>query len=159
MLREYGARAVEGFRPVGPLKVDFLGSDPAKDEETSTEDDLNKEYCSNDIADEKPTEIPANKQVRLLSIISELVRNYPMHKDAVIFFEEDGMIGLAPVGIKAGDFVCRTEKGVGMLREVEDGVWLIAKAMELSPLGEIDRSRKEAGFEDGGEELERITRG
>ena len=61
---------------------------------------------------------------------------------------------------KAGDFVCRMENGgVGILKEAGKDVWLIARAMELLPLGEIDRSRKEVRFENGGEELEKTARG
>lgn len=160
VLREYGDRAVGAVCPVGPFEIDFIGGETAGLDEDAEEEEegLRKDgYRTKDIADEKPTAIQATMQIRLLSVVSEIVRNYPTHKDAVIFFEEDGMVGLAPVGIKAGDFVCRMDHCVGILREVVEDVWLIAKAMELSPLGEIDRSRRQVGFEVEGADSEKLT--
>jgi hypothetical protein len=113
-----------------------------------------------EIVDEKQAVSAAHNQIRLLSIITELVRNCRVHNDAVIFFEEGGIVGLAPVGTRVGDIVCRIEElnTVGILREHGEDLWMIAKAMQLSSLAEVNRSSTEIVFDADVEHMRILTR-
>jgi hypothetical protein len=162
ILKQHGARAVELVCPIFPSRVEFLGSKNEKELEVSAAVDFGTEeyHKSRDIADEKLTEILARKQIRILSVISELVRNHPTHKDAVIFLEENGMVGLAPIGTRIGDYICRVDESdaVAIVREHQDNLWMIARAMQLSPLARIDRSCPHVGFDMDIQNLKLLTR-
>jgi hypothetical protein len=69
-------------------------------------------------------------------------------------------VGLAPVETRVGDIVCRVEElgAVGILREHGEDLWMIAKAMELSPLTEINRSCTEVVFDVDVEHLRVLAR-
>jgi hypothetical protein len=69
-------------------------------------------------------------------------------------------VGLAPVGTRVGDIVCRIDEldTVGVLREHGDDLWMIAKAMQLSPLVDINRSCTEAVFDVDIEHMRVLTR-
>jgi hypothetical protein len=107
-----------------------------------------------------PDSATPGNQIRLLSVVAELVRNCTTHRNAVIFFEDGGMVGLAPVGTRVGDVVCRLAglDVIGILREHGDDLWMISRAMELTPLAEINRSCSEAVFDVDVEHMKVLTR-
>jgi hypothetical protein len=167
VLKQYGLRAVEQMWTVRPSKVQHLISNTERDLEKSTLDWFNDDWFEEkdqnswgDTVDENPDATASQNQIRLLSIVSELVRNCTIHNDAVIFFEEGGIVGLAPVGTRVGDIVCRIDEldTVGILREHGDDLWMIAKAMQLSPLAEINRSCTEVVFDVDIEHMRVLTR-
>jgi hypothetical protein len=167
VLRQYGKRAVEQMWTVRPTRVQHLIFNTERGLEKSTldwfDDDWFEEkdqYSWGDTVNEKSDATAAQNQIRLLSIVSELVRNCTTHNDGVIFFEEGGMVGLAPVGTRVGDIVCRIDEldTVGVLREHGDDLWMIAKAMQLSPLVDINRSCTEAVFDVDIEHMRVLTR-
>ena len=69
-------------------------------------------------------------------------------------------MGLAPVGTRVGDVVCRLEglEVVGILREHGDDLWMISRAMELTPLVETNRSCSEVVFDVDVEHMKVLTR-
>ena len=168
VLKAYGTRAVEQMWTIRPSRVQRLINKTERSLEESTRDWFDEEffeekdhqYSWEDMTDEKHVVTAARKQIRLLSIVSELIRGCQIHNDAVIFFEEGGMVGLAPVGTRVGDIVCRIQEldTVGILREHGDNLWMIAKAMELSPLAEINRSCTEVVFDVDVEHMRVLTR-
>jgi hypothetical protein len=146
VLTHFGARAVEQMWTIRPSRVQYLVDRTERDLEGSTVDWFDEEWF------EKGCHISHEEDfqhIRLLSIVSALVRDCSVHNDAVIFFEEGGMVGLAPVGTRIGDIICRVDdlEIVGILREHEENLWMIAKAMQLSPLEEINKSSQEAVFD------------
>jgi len=167
VLKQYGSRAVEQMWTIRPSRVQQIIDRTERDLEESTRDwfdedffDEKDEYGWGDMADEKHAVVAAHNQIRLLSIISELVQNCRVHNDAVIFFEEGGIVGLAPVGTRVGDIVCRIEElnTVGILREHGEDLWMIAKAMQLSSLAESNRSTTEIVFDADIEHMRVLTR-
>jgi hypothetical protein len=163
VLKEYGTRAVQQMWTIRPSRVQRLVDKTEKDLEESAKDWFDEEFFDEKdqyIWDEKHAVTAARNEIRLLSIVSELVRNCQVHNDAVIFFEEGGMVGLAPVGTRVGDVVCRIEEldTVGILREHGEDLWMIAKAMQLSPLAEINRSCTEVVFDVDVEYMKVLTR-
>jgi len=167
VLKQYGSRAVEQMWTIRPSRVQQIIDRTERDLEESTKDwfdedffDEKDEYDWGEMADEKHVVVTARNQIKLLSIISELVRNCRVHNDAVIFFEEGGIIGLAPVGTRVGDIVCRIEElnTVGILREHGEDLWMIAKAMQLSSLAETPRSSTEIVFDADIEHMRVLTR-
>ncbi|KAE9365667.1 hypothetical protein N431DRAFT_431070 [Stipitochalara longipes BDJ] len=167
VLKEYGSRAVEQMWTIRPSRVQQIVDRTERDLEESTRDwfdeeffDEKDQYGWDDMADEKQAAATAQNQIRLLSIISELVRNCQVHNDAVIFFEEGGIVGLAPVGTRVGDIVCRIEElnTVGILREHGEDLWMIAKAMQLSSLAEGNRSCTDVVFDVDVEHMRVLTR-
>jgi hypothetical protein len=166
VLRRYAARAIEQAWTIRPSRVQCLISNTERDLEKSTldwfEDDWFAEkdqYCRETLSD-KPDSTATRSQIRLLPVVAELVRNCTTHRNAVIFFEEDGMVGLAPVGTRVGDVVCRLEglDVVGILREHGEDLWMIARVMELTPLVEINRSCSEVVFEVDDGHMKVLTR-
>lgn len=166
-LKEYGTRAAEQMWTIRPSRVQRLVDKTERDLEESTrdwfdEDFFEKEdsYDWGDVTDEKHATTTARNQIQLLSIVSELVRNCQIHNDAVIFFEEGGMVGLAPVGTRVGDVVCRIEElnAVGILREHGNDLWMIAKAMNLSRIVDVNRSCTEVVFDVDVEHMRVLTR-
>lgn len=150
-LVELGARAVEQMWTVRPSRVLQLNDATENDLEGPAADWFDEEWFEekaswDEFSNEKPAVV---NHIRLLPIISELVRNCTVHSDAVIFFEEGGMVGLAPIGTRVGDIVCRIEDldTIGILREHGDNFWMVAKAMPLSPLAKINKSCQEAVFD------------
>lgn len=166
VLKRYAARAVEHTWTIRPSRVQFLISNTERDLEKSTldwfEDDWFEEkeqYCRETLDDMPDSATPGN-QIRLLSVVAELVRNCTTHRNAVIFFEDGGMVGLAPVGTRVGDVVCRLAglDVIGILREHGDDLWMISRAMELTPLAEINQSCSEAVFDVDVEHMKVLTR-
>ena len=166
VLKKYAARAVEHTWTIRPSRVQLLISNTERDLEKSIldwfEDDWFEEkeqYCRETLDDMPDSATPGN-QIRLLSVVAELVRNCTTHRNAVIFFEDGGMVGLAPVGTRVGDVVCRLAglDVIGILREHGDDLWMISRAMELTPLAEINRSCSEAVFDVDVEHMKVLTR-
>ena len=166
VLKRYAARAVEHTWTIRPSRVQLLISNTERDLEKSIldwfEDDWFEEkeqYCRETLDDMPESATPGN-QIRLLSVVAELVRNCTTHRNAVIFFEDGGMVGLAPVGTRVGDVVCRLAglDVIGILREHGDDLWMISRAMELTPLAEINRSCSEAVFDVDVEHMKVLTR-
>ena len=166
VLKQYGSRAVEQMWTIRPSRVQQIIDRTERSLEESTRDWFDEEFFDEkdqygwEIVDEKQAVTAAHNQIRLLSIITELVRNCRVHNDAVIFFEEGGIVGLAPVGTRVGDIVCRIEElnTVGILREHGEDLWMIAKAMQLSSLAEVNRSSTEIVFDADVEHMRVLTR-
>ena len=166
VLRQYGSRAVEQMWTIRPSRVQQIIDRTERSLEESTRDWFDEDFFDEkdeyrwEVADEKHAVVTAHNQIRLLSIISELVKNCRVHNDAVIFFEEGGIIGLAPVGTRVGDIVCRIEElnTVGILREHGEDLWMIAKAMQLSSLAETPGSSTEIVFDADVEHMRVLTR-
>ena len=166
VLKKYAARAVEQMWTIRPSRVQFLISNTERDLEKSKLDwfeadwfEEKDQYCWETL-DDMPTSTATGNQIRLLSVVAELVRNSATHRNAVIFFEDGGMVGLAPVGTRVGDVVCRLEglEVVGILREHGDDLWMFSCAMELTPLVEINRSCSEVVFDVDIEHMKVMTR-
>lgn len=71
----------------------------------------------------------------LLQYVSKNFRDHLTHKDCVLFFERGymGMIGLASVGSRCGDFICRFDGSdvVALLRRVEGEYRIVGRAVDL----------------------------
>jgi hypothetical protein len=156
---------------IRPSRVHSVIDKTERDLQETTKDWFDEDFFDEkgqrdweDVTDEKRGEIAApiqtQHEVQLLSIVTELVQNCQVHNDAVIFFEEGGMVGLAPVGTRVGDVVCRIEElnAVGILREQGEDLWMISKAMNLSPLVEINPSSTEVVFDVDVEHMRVLTR-
>ncbi len=165
-LRRHAAHAVEQTWTIRPSRVQCLISNTERDLEKSTldwfEDDWFEEkdqYCRETL-DDMPEPAATGNQIKLLPVVAELVRNCTAHRDAVIFFEDSGMVGLAPVGTRIGDVVCRLEglDVIGILREHGDDLWMIGRAMELTPLIDINRSCSEVVFDVDVDHMKVLTR-
>jgi len=86
--------------------------------------------------------------------------NQPAQKDSVFFFEENGMVGVAPVAAEVGDFVCRFSQSdvIAIMRKVEEKYLVVGRAVQLEPLAATVASSQKITFQLDIQELQLLTR-